>query len=69
MRHCLYCEHFYYSSGSPAYSEYTPGSDIVIECSQNVWEVDPYMTNEREFIECMKRANTCDMYEARDKEV
>jgi len=66
MKNCLLCKHFYLISGSPGYSEYTPGSDLVIGCDRNVWEFDSSMTSEDEFLGFMNTANTCDRYEPRE---
>jgi len=42
---CLFCKQFYFSAGSPWYSEYTPGYEATWGCQQNVWEIDDMMDN------------------------
>ena len=38
MRLCWSCEHFNFESGSPGYSEYTPGYDAEFWCAKEVFE-------------------------------
>jgi hypothetical protein len=39
-RICWLCEHIYLSPGECGYSEYTPGSDMVLECGKQYWDFD-----------------------------
>jgi hypothetical protein len=39
-RVCWSCEHLYFSSGSPGYSEMTPGWDFEMSCGKSFWEFD-----------------------------
>lgn len=44
---CLGCMHFDFSSGSPGYSEWTPGSDAVIRCDLGYWDYSDISLPER----------------------
>lgn len=35
---CWSCKHFHFSSGGSGYSEYTPGYEATMSCSENVWD-------------------------------
>jgi len=37
-RLCLFCIHFHFDTGEPAYSEYTPGSDFESYCLKRYWD-------------------------------
>lgn len=46
MKLCVYCKHFYLDSGSPHYSDQTPGNDAVIECGKGYWKMESYQGTE-----------------------
>lgn len=37
---CVFCEYFDLEMGDEGYSEMTPGSETVIKCRQNYWEME-----------------------------
>ena len=39
---CLFCRHFYFTGGTPGYSERTPGGYVELGCNNNVWETKLY---------------------------
>jgi hypothetical protein len=52
---CWECRHIDFTSGSPGYSEYTPGEDARLACNLNHWSMyDLDMNNEKIF-----SAETC----------
>lgn len=55
---CVECEFMSIQTGSPAYSEWTPGEDFTMSCSKEVWDFDPYGT-EQEYRDCMLAARRC----------
>lgn len=54
-RLCLFCEHLYFTSEQPGYSEYTPGYPAHLECLKGYWSF-PDITD---FRDTMKMAETC----------
>ena len=40
---CWWCKHFTYYSGSPEYSEYTPGCDIELLCAKIIGSLILYI--------------------------
>jgi len=58
---CLFCEHFYFHSGTPEYSEYTPAENAEIYCKKGFWNLDVYKTAES-LREIMDKAKTCKEY-------
>ncbi len=60
---CIACKHWYFDSGSPGYSEYTPGSAVSTGCLKNYWVFKPYDDTEEDFRKKMQKANTCKDYE------
>lgn len=34
---CFFCSHFSLDTGSPGYSEWTPGDEFSMECFKGVW--------------------------------
>ena len=65
-RICFHCKYFYFSYGEPGYSEYTPGSDPVIECDKNHWDSDDALYAYNGLFNCMHKAETCKDYELSD---
>lgn len=61
--YCVDCKHFYFSSGSPGYSEYTPGSDASLGCTKQKWEYEPNNDTDQSFRKKMKTADNCEEYE------
>lgn len=59
---CIMCKHWSFMSGSPGYSEYTPGTDWDMGCGKKIWNTgDEYIT-ETEFRSLINHAKTCDEY-------
>ena len=70
-RICVQCEHFYFDGGDRGYSEFTPGSEAVIECTAGVWSMTNSgygVNNRKEFRLNISKAETCDKFqEAKDE--
>jgi len=71
VKNCLFCKKFQYFSGTPHYSEATPGSNVEMRCNvlvrgQFLWEFH-YLDSEDEFRANMTRAKTCEHYEQREE--
>jgi hypothetical protein len=60
-RTCLGCKHFYFSAGSPSYSELTPGNSASMSCSKNVWDFD--FEADDDLAKTLYSAVTCGHYE------
>ena len=56
---CWFCEHFYYSQGTPDYSDLTPGSSFSMSCEKQHWNFDPYETSQEEFGKMLSSARDC----------
>lgn len=59
---CLFCEHFYLSTGEPGYSDMTPGSDMTIRCLKGYWDVDNYEDTTETYRQKLLTAKTCKDY-------
>ena len=68
LNNCLDCKHFHFDSGSPGYSEETPGSNMRIGCNLSVWNAG-YMYSENDFKKAMLSATNCEMYEPQVNDV
>jgi hypothetical protein len=58
-RLCLWCKHYSLDTGSPGYSELTPGSDMWMSCAKNVWRWDAG----NDFYATIRTAERCQHYE------
>jgi hypothetical protein len=58
-RLCLWCKHFDLHTGSPGYSEWTPGSEFSIYCRKRVWDFDLG----DDFYATIRKAEGCQHYE------
>ncbi len=60
---CVFCGYFVLEMGESesGYTELTSGSDTVIKCSQNRWQMDNYDTD-MHFRHNIERAKTCPEY-------
>lgn len=56
-RICLACKHFSFSSGSPGYSSWTPGSPGHVECDKRHWNGTDMSAEE--FFAANMMAKTC----------
>lgn len=63
---CVLCSHFCIWPGSPGYSEYTPGSDMTIQCGKYHWEMKNHDDGTGQFRRYNQQAETCLDY---DREV
>jgi hypothetical protein len=60
---CLWCSHFYLDTGSPGYSEYTPGSDFTMTCFKHHWEYGyGRFKTEEHYRACLISAQVCPDY-------
>ena len=69
-RICVQCEHFYFSMGSRAWSEITPGEDAFISCQKDHWSMsnDEGEGSRERFRLNIAKAKTCADFEpAEDK--
>jgi len=57
-RLCIFCQHFRFYSGEPAYSELTPGADMVLKCAKGYWNAREFIS-EDDYRTEMLRARTC----------
>ena len=64
MKNCTMCEYCQLESGSPGYSEYTPGWDGSLSCSKGKWDVDFMEDDSASFRKKMQTANACEEYKA-----
>lgn len=62
-RNCVDCAHWRYSSGSPGYSEWTPGSDASMSCDKQYWKWDQEIDEERDVKAKLHTAETCADFE------
>ena len=74
MKNCLFCKHFHFDSGSPGYSEMTPGSDMSMGCElfsysrpKKYWQFSHAETTENKFRQYMVSAETCPDYWNREE--
>ena len=59
VRLCWWCAHFQYDSGSPGYSEWTPGTDFRMECGKKVWEFKMFVDGQDAFAAKLSAAQWC----------
>jgi len=60
---CLWCKHFALHTGSPGYSEWTPGSEFDMYCLlKGHWTWTQY-SSEDEYRKCILTALRCPDYE------
>jgi len=59
---CIFCKNFVMESGSPGWSEYTPGWDAELRCSERVWKADYNSLDTDSYRKLMLTAKTCDKY-------
>lgn len=62
MKVCILCEHFYYESATPSYSEYTPGGPGGMGCHKEIWTMDEYDETEESYRTKMATAETCEHF-------
>lgn len=62
---CILCKYFYFSPGSPGYSELTPGTDWVMYCGKNHWDMSGYISEEEYRKNLLKAENCKDAEEIR----
>lgn len=67
MKTCVLCKHIYMESGSPDYSEYTPGEDAMIYCQRGKWRVNLYRDYTETYREKLLSAETCELFEEYDE--
>jgi hypothetical protein len=61
-RHCLKCRHCVIDSGSPGYSEYTPGSDPQQYCAKDHWSLSIGDYTREDMRKAFDQAKTCSDY-------
>jgi hypothetical protein len=62
MRSCVLCAHFCLRSGSPGYSEWTPGCDMTMKCYLGKWALDPNNDDIDDFRAKLAKAKGCQHY-------
>jgi len=65
-RCCVECAYFSVDTGSPDYSEYTPGSAFDMDCSMCVWQYPSY-GSEEEYRLAILSASRCNQFKDRGK--
>lgn len=58
-RTCLDCRFMGYSTGSPGYSEMTPGWDAELYCLKSYWQYDAYNDTKETLRQKLYMALTC----------
>ena len=58
-RICLFCKRFFVYTGSPTYSEYTPGEDASISCGAGHWHIELYHDVANDYRRKLLTAKTC----------
>lgn len=59
---CWLCKHFYYSTATSDWSEYTPGNDFEMFCEQRHWRFDSFETSQEDFGKMLSTAENCKDY-------
>jgi hypothetical protein len=60
---CLFCKHFYFSTGDPGYSDMTPGEDMHILCLKVYWYIDNYEDTTETYRQKLLTAKMCKDFE------
>ncbi len=60
---CVNCKHFWFSSGSRGYGEFTPGDGEEIGCQKKHWEVFIGETSDEDFRRYMLMSKDCPDFE------
>lgn len=60
---CWFCTHMFLWSGSPDYSELTPGSDMSMGCEKKVWHLDTEGDTLADFRRKITSSVTCEKFE------
>jgi len=63
-KYCFDCSYFVFCGPEPGYSEVTPGSDAILECTKGIWNLLNY-SNRKTFRKCMESAEECPEFLAR----
>ena len=58
-RACHQCQHFLFETGSPGYSEMTPGYDASLYCAKDHWAVKFYNDSRDDVRRKLATAETC----------
>lgn len=67
-RVCIMCRYFYFDSGSPGFSEMTPGSDAFMECYKKHWDISLHCEEtQKSFREKLLMAKSCDDFDLHDE--
>lgn len=66
-RICWLCTHVYFCPAEGSYSEYTPGSDFVLNCTKGYWEISPYRDELDDFRQKLESAERCLAFEERPR--
>lgn len=56
---CIFCKSFYFRTGQPAYSEWTPGGDAEMGCQKSLMEIDFWDDDTDSFRKALRTAETC----------
>lgn len=59
---CIFCKHFWFSEGSPGYSELTPGYEANIDCHKRHFDLRLIDMSESDFRRTLLLARTCADY-------
>ena len=61
----LFYKHFNFDTGSPYYSEYTPGDDASFHCLEGYWKMGNFDGADK-FAKEIERAKTCKKFAPRE---
>lgn len=56
---CILCTHMSLTTGEPALSDVTPGTDLSMACAKNHWRFDSMETSMEQYRMMMQQAQTC----------
>lgn len=67
MRNCIMCQHWFFSTGCPDYSEHTPGEDWSSGCAVTdngvyKWSLQGFSCSMLDWRKCIQTAINCDDY-------
>ncbi len=60
---CLFCEHFYFNTGDPDWSDVTPGDDAEMGCNKGVITLDLFDDTLTSYRQKIMTAQNCLEYE------
>ena len=62
-RICINCQHWYFLTGEPGYSEVTPGCEASTGCDKGHWTLRPYHDSQKQYRSHLLSAISCKDFE------